>query len=96
MFLYVFLPASRSRDKSHSIRLENLRYSDVFMRPELRCSILRTPNPFWEVLWPAPWGEYIFENASKNKNDPERTVLPSFMRWLYPIACVGFFNKCPV
>ena len=38
------------------------------MDPELRSGILRTPNQFSEVLWPALWGEHIFE-----KTHPKRT-----------------------
>lgn len=37
--------------------------SIVFMRPELRFGILRTPNPFLEVLWPSLWAD-AFSNQT--------------------------------
>jgi len=62
---YWFLTSLGSQESSHWNRLENHTYYEVFMRPELRCCILLTPNSFWEVIWPNLWGEYIFEKCTR-------------------------------
>ena len=51
-------------DWYHWIRLEIPPYSGVFMRLELRCDTLQPPRSISGVLWPALWGEYIFEKRT--------------------------------
>ena len=47
-----------------------MRGSLGLMCPELRCRILQMPDPLFEVLWPAPWGVYIFRKCIQQQNCP--------------------------
>ena len=61
-------PVPKVWEWSHSIRLEIQCYSDVFVRPELRCGIIWIPDQFLGVLWPALWGNFF------RRTHPQRTM----------------------
>ena len=73
-------------------------YSDVFMRPELRCCILWKPNSFWEVLWPAPRKDTL----STKKKHPgvlsstlifeSRNTYPFYIRVGIRLIAIGITN----
>jgi len=67
ILFHCFLPASRSRDYSHLIRLEKSCYSEVLMRPGLRCGIQTCPGTMCFLCIKTKTFEKVFQTKRKGR-----------------------------